>query len=152
MKKYNKYDLVTKDFNLTDLMVVSQNGKKGIGDNYGVYTLLNETLRPYGIELIGSWAGLEGLVLRHAYLDKNFPEENFPILVQMYGWENTEIYICLERNNECEYGFYFHTATLAIRLVEYRWGSIKKFRSFETFADFWVERKIFKKKYGKMIL
>jgi hypothetical protein len=84
-------------------------------------------------------------------LDKKFPEENFPILVQMYGWNNADIYVCLERNDWCEYGFYFNTETLKIRLVEMRWGDIKKDCFYDSFAEFWAERKTVKKKYNKML-
>lgn len=151
MKKYNKFNLATNHGNLGELMIVKNGKKKGAGDSYAVYTLLGEVLEPYGIKLFGNWNGLEGWELRGCTLDKKFPEENFPILQEMYNFIDADIYICLERNEQCEYGFYFNTKTLATKLVEWRWEQIKKFRSFNSFAEFWAERKNCRKKYEKML-
>jgi len=153
MKKYNEnnYEPMLKNNYLTDLIITKNGKKKGVGDNSSVYRITSDFLRPYGINLWGCWVGLDGWELRQTTLDKNFPLENFPILVQMYGFTNADIYICLERNSMCEYGFYFNTETLKIRLVEYRWGEIKKDCFFNSFAEFWAERKNCKKKYEKML-
>lgn len=151
MKKYDKYNLATNYGNLGELIIVKNGKKKGAGDNGAVYTLLCEVLQPYGINLCGNWTGLTGWELRGCVLDKKFPEENFPILQEMYGFENADIYICLERTDSCEYGFYFNTDTLNIKLVEYRWGEIERHRCFHSFAEFWAERKVCKKKYNKIL-
>lgn len=151
MKKYDEYNLATNYGNLVELIIVKNGKKKGVGDNYAVYTLLCEVLQPYGINLCGNYTGLTGWELRGCMLDKNFPEENFPILQEMYNFINADIYICLERTDSCEYGFYFNTESLNIRLVEYVWGEVKKDRFFNSFAEFWAERKLVKKKYSKML-
>ena len=153
MKKFTKkYNPIFKDFKLTELITLKDNGKKkSIGNNFSVHTLVNETLRPYGIHLWGAWKLQEGTEVRCTILDEDFPEENFPILHQMYSWINADIYICLERNESCEYGFYFNTETFKIRLVEYRWGEIKKDCFFNSFGEFWAERKNCKKKYERML-
>ena len=152
MKKLeNYYGTIFKNYCLTDLMIIKNGKRKGTGDNYGAFILTEEFLKDYGIRLFGAWTGLDGYVLRGTYLDKNFPEENFPILQQMYGFTNADIYVCLDRNEICEYGFYFNTETLKIRLVEYRWGDVKKERFFNSFTEFWAERKAAKRDYNKLL-
>lgn len=151
MKKYNKYDTMFNNYYLTDLLTLKNGKKKGLGNNVAVMQITDDLLRPYGIALFGAWTGLDGISLRHCHLYKNFPVENFPILQQMYGWDNSDIYICLERADTCEYGFYFNTETEKIRLVEYRWGEVKKDCFFNSFAEFWAERKTKRMKYQNML-
>lgn len=150
MKKYDKYNILLNNYYLTDLMIVKRGKRKGLGGNSSVYMMLSEFLRPYGVHLWGNWSGLPGNILLGCYLDKRFPAENFPILKQMYGWSNAEIYICLDRNSDCEYGFYFNDSDDTIKLVEYRLGSIVKSAVFKSFAEFWDKRKEVKLKYDKL--
>jgi hypothetical protein len=151
MKKYNEYNPIFTNFYLTELLTIKDKNRKKVGDNYSLYLLIDDYLKDYGVYLFGEYHLQEGTILRGCTIDKKFPIENFPLLAQMYGWQNVDIYICLKRTEHCDYGFYFNTESLTIRLVEYRWGSVKKDRFYFSFAEFWTEAKTVKNKYSKLL-
>lgn len=151
MKKYNKYDALFQNYNLTELLVYKKGNRKGLAAKTSVSTMTDRLLNPYGINLWYHWTGLEGLVLRGCSINKDFPAVNFPIIVQMYGWLDSDIYICLERTEDCEYGFYYNTEKETCKLVEYRWGEIKKEKLFDNFYIMWSEVKKMKNKYYEIL-
>ena len=152
MEKYSKYNQMFTDYKLTELLTTVHKGKKkAVANNFAVYTLVSEILLPYGIHLWGGYNFQEGTELRHCNLDSEFPEENFPILQQMYGWDNAEIYICLTRTEDSEYGFYFNTESLKIRVVQLSFGDIVAEKSYYTFSEFWAEREENGRNYSKIL-
>lgn len=134
MKTYkiaNEYDLIFKDYTLTELLTVQNGKKKGLGNNYSSYVAASHILKEYGVYLSGNtWvSNLYGgynspeIKIAGCSIDLDFPLENFFVLKQMYGWDDSciDVQISLGEkfDNDCAYSFTMNTVDDSI--VFNRW-------------------------------
>lgn len=108
-KKYDEENPLFYNYVLTDLLLVKRNNrKKTIGNSTGVHLILADFLESYGIYLFANVV-VEDLHLKSVKIPLDFPEENIPILHQIYGYKDIVVDIQLNGYDSCAYSFGFGT-------------------------------------------
>lgn len=125
----SEYDLMFRHYALTELMTRKNGKKKQIGANDSVYAVLSSVLPEYGIYPFGSthiehYAKTDCPVeVTGCSIGLDFPLENFFVLKQMYGWDDSCVDIQLSLgekfDGDCAYSFTLNTVDDSI--VFNRW-------------------------------
>jgi len=135
---YNPYCLSHQDHHLTELMEHD--------DDYSKFIVLSDYLKLYGIHIVGKTNMFNtnktklGNEVCAIILDKNFPVENHPLFEELYGYEDSVVFIALNRDENREYGFWFNQKDKTYELERLVYGKptfSKKYNSFEEmFIDY----------------
>lgn len=139
--KYNPYLLTQRDYHLTELMEYKED------NSYSSFVMVSDYLKLYGIHVIGKTHmfdlnknGLKNEV-RAITLDKDFPIENAPLIEQLYGYENSLVFVALDRDENREYGFWFNLEDKSCELERLEYGNVKFSKKYGSFKEMFVDFK-----------
>lgn len=133
LKIFDENLLINRDFHLTHLTHLNNT------NNYSVYILLTDYLSGYGVYACGETmiCGLDKSHTKHKVisctLDKDIPVENIGIILQMYGYKNALVNICLDRNEEREFSFWFNTNDESCELEKLFYSNVLWNRKYSSF-------------------
>ncbi len=145
LKKYDEFMSIATGFTLTDLIIQPKTKRKSKKDLASRF-LLEEYLRPYGIypQLLTRVYNLDktisGSEVIGCKVDKNIPIENFSILKQMYGFEESLINIIITSDENRQYCFWMNTDTNECELERLEFGSIKFSKKYPDFKEMMDEK------------
>ena len=125
-------EIIFENFHLTDLMLYKKNNRnKTICQHFGVFNLLKDKLREYGLDLFGVFER-DGLTFRGVRMLQGFPLENEPILKQLYGFNNFKTHIQLRGFDDFAIAFDYDVDSGFCELQKHVYGSIKNRQEYFT--------------------
>lgn len=124
-----------ENYYLTDLMIISKNGRKvRANENRALHILLSQKLLEYGIFLWGYFE--EGDVkYRSITALEGMPIENKEIFNQLYGFKNLEVPILIKNYDSYGISFEYHTSSEKCVLQKHAFGQLKSSRDFSSFKE-----------------
>lgn len=137
MREYNEFNLLTKNYCLTDFSKVKKK------ENYNQYLLVSDVLESYGINMFGAFEVSPDFKVYGVNIHKGFNPINFEIIRQFYGYENITVDIGLmgfTPNNDRSICFIeYNTSKDSIVLKELSFGSECFRKEYDSFKSLWEE-------------
>lgn len=133
LKIFDESLLINRDFHLTNLNKINST------NNYSAYVLLTDYLSGYGVYACGGTTicDLDKTHTKHkvisCILDNDIPVENIGIILQFYGYKDALVNVCLSRNDEREFAFWFNTNDESCELEKLIYGTIKWSKKYPDF-------------------
>jgi len=140
MKKYsdNQYRGIFRNNNLTDLALIKNKKKKGLGANLVSLEALTYILEDFGISVFGA-TKVENTELEfyYAWVDLEVPLENEELLRQLYGYEDITVDVGITQNfvENCQISFGYNTKNFTCQLRKNIFGTIEERKLFTSFTE-----------------
>lgn len=124
-----------ENYYLTDLMIISKNGRKvRANENRALHILLSQKLLEYGIFLWGYFE--EGDVkYRSITALEGMPPENKEIFNQLYGFEDFEVPILIKNFDSYGISFRYNTSSEKCVLQKHVFRQLMGSRDFNSFRE-----------------
>jgi len=124
-----------ENYYLTDLMIISKNGRKvRANENRALHILLRQKLLEYGIFLWGYFEE-EGVKYKAITALEGIPPENKEIFNQLYGFEDFEVPILIKNFDSYGISFRYNTSSGKCDLQKHAFGELKGSREFNSFEE-----------------
>lgn len=124
-----------KNYYLTDLMIISKNGRKvRANENRALHILLSKKLMEYGIFLWGYFEE-EGVEYKAITALEGIPPENKEIFNQLYGFKNFEVPILIKNYDSYGISFIYNTSSEKCVLQKHAFGELKGSKEFNSFEE-----------------
>ena len=138
----NPYQPIFKNYALTELVVLKENGRnKQVGNNMSVHLITENFLTEYGVHLWGQ-TSMGSVNVRYSTISKDIPLENELILQQLYGYKNETVDIGLPSGDEdCAYSFGYHTTNYDCVLKKHYHGEVVKRKAYPNFPAMMLDVK-----------
>lgn len=138
MKKYSdQWRGIFRNNNLTDLALIRDKKKKGLGNNLSTLEALTHILEDFGISVFGAIkVPNTELEFRYVWIDKKIPLENEELLRQLYGYENITVDVGVStEGDKYQISFGYNTKDFTCELRKNVFSRVEKRKVFPTFAE-----------------
>ena len=138
--KYNKYDRLFEDGNLTNLTITYKGGRRMQSQrtSSAIYKLLRSFLLNYGITVDGS-TRIGEYEVTAVSITPEFDIDNEPILRELYSFSDGRVNIQLDYRKSDEdigaYAFWYDLKDYSCTFEKYLYGNTEESKRYETLAE-----------------
>lgn len=138
--KYDEYDAVFKNGNLTNLMITKKGDRSMQPQRlrYAIYALLKSFLQNYNI-VIGGAVHIGEYEVTAITITPEFDIDNEPILRELYSFTGGRVNIQLAYRKSDEdvgaYAFWYDLTDYSCTFEKYFYGETKESKRYETLAE-----------------